>query len=218
MGNELLVWARDTGLEIALIIFIAGTLLRLIEIFALGRKADLSPPRRRPGASGWWTMLRRTAPSSSVMGRSALTVVMGYVFHIGFFVVLLLFLPHIELFEELIGLSWPGLPTPIVDATAVITMIAMVAVLANRMTDPVKRFLSGFGDYLAWGLTLLPLITGYLAFHHLLLPYTTMLALHILSAELLLAALPFTKLIHAVTTWPARWYNGEIQGRKGVQS
>ena len=218
MGNELLVWARGTGLEIALIIFIAGTLLRLIEIFALGRKKDLSEPRRRPGANGWWTLFRRTAPSATLMRRSALTIIMGYVFHIGFFIVLLLFIPHIELIEDLIGFGWPGLPTPLVDAAAVITMIALVAVLANRLTDPVKRFLSGYGDYIAWGLTLLPVLTGYLAFHHLLLPYTTMLALHILSAELLMVALPFTKLIHAITTWPARWYNGEIQGRKGVQS
>jgi len=218
MGNELLVWARGTGLEIALTLFIVGTLLRLFEIYGLGRKPDLAPPRRRPGAGGWWTLLRRTLPSTTLMRRSALTIITGYLFHIGFFVVVLLFAPHIELFEDLFGFGWWALPTPVVDAAAIITLIALVAALANRLTDPVKRFLSGFGDYLAWGLTALPLITGYLAFHHLLLPYTTMLALHILSAELLLAALPFTKLIHAVTTWPARWFNGDIQGRKGVQS
>jgi len=45
-----------------------------------------------------------------------------------------------------------------------------------------------------------------------------MLALHILSVELLMIAFPFTKLMHAVTFVFARYYNGAIQGRKGAQS
>ncbi len=81
--------------------------------------------------------------------------------------------------------------------------------------NPVKRFLSGFQDYLAWLLTLLPLLTGYLAFHHVVADYTLMLALHVLSVELLLVALPFTKLFHTVSVFISRWYNGDIFGRKG---
>jgi nitrate reductase gamma subunit len=59
-------------------------------------------------------------------------------------------------------------------------------------------------------------LTGYLAVKHLLLPYTTMLAIHILSVELFLVMLPFTKLIHTFTVFVSRWYNGDISGRKGV--
>jgi nitrate reductase gamma subunit len=55
-----------------------------------------------------------------------------------------------------------------------------------------------------------------MAIHHLLLPYTLMLAVHILSVELMLAALPFTKLSHAYTLFLARWYNGASSARKGV--
>jgi nitrate reductase gamma subunit len=98
----------------------------------------------------------------------------------------------------------------------VVTLAAMLLMLAERINNPVKRFLSTFGDYTAWALTFLPVLTGYLATKHLLLPYTTMLALHILSAELLLIFLPFTKLIHAFTLWGSRWYNGDVNGRKGV--
>ena len=71
---------------------------------------------------------------------------------------------------------------------------------------------------LAWALTFLPLLTGYLALHHLLLDYTWMLALHILSVEALMVLLPFTKLTHTVTVFFARWYNGEAFARKGVAS
>ena len=98
----------------------------------------------------------------------------------------------------------------------VVTLATMVVVLVDRINKPVKRFLSTFEDYFTWALTFLPLLTGYLAVKHLLLPYTTMLALHILSVELLLIAIPFTKLFHVITLFASRWYNGDVAGKKGV--
>ena len=94
--------------------------------------------------------------------------------------------------------------------------VGLLVVLFDRIRSPVKRFLSTFGDYFAWAITFLPVLTGYLAVKHLLLPYTTMLAIHILSVELFLVMLPFTKLIHTFTVFVSRWYNGDISGRKGV--
>ncbi len=34
--------------------------------------------------------------------------------------------------------------------------------------------------------------------------------------ELLLIFLPFTKLIHAFTLWGSRWFNGDVNAKKGV--
>jgi nitrate reductase gamma subunit len=116
------------------------------------------------------------------------------------------------------GLGWPALPSALVDASVVAAIIALAALLAHRLNNPVKRMLSGFGDYLAWALTLLPLLTGYMAYHHLFVEYTLMLALHLFSVELLLVCLPFTKLFHTFSVFISRWYNGEIFGRKGVAS
>ncbi len=147
---------------------------------------------------------------------SPVSYIGGYVFHVGLAVVVFLFAPHIALVASLLGPTWPGLPSQVVDFVSVVTMAAMVAVLADRITKPAKRFLSTFGDWFTWTLTFLPLLTGWLAVHHLLLPYTLMLALHILSVELLLIFLPFTKLFHAFTTFGSRWFNGAVNGHKGV--
>jgi len=211
-----LTWVRGTGLDIAIGIFLLGTLWRLFEIYSLGRKPDLAAPRHRAGASGLHTMFRRSIPPPGMFKRSAISYVGGYVFHIGLFVVVFLFAQHIKLIQGLTGLSWPGLPSQFIDATAVVTLATLLLVLVERINKPVKRFLSTFGDYAGWALTFLPVLTGYLASRHLLLPYTTMLALHFLSVELLLVFLPFTKLIHAFTLWGSRWYNGDVNGRKGV--
>lgn len=215
---DFLLWVRGPGFSIAMAILIVGVLVRLIEIFALGRKRDLAPARSTGKGSGWRTLFTRSIPPPGMLKASPVTYIAGYVFHIGLFIVVFLFVPHILLIKELLGIAWPGLPSAVVDAVTVITLIAMIAVLVNRITDPVKRFLSGIEDYLVWALTALPLLTGYLAFNHLTPDYTFMLALHILTVELLLAALPFTKLMHAFTFAIARWYTGDIFGRKGVAS
>lgn len=213
---DLLVFARGDGLRIAVAIFVFGMLLRLFEILALGRRADLSPARAGRSGAGWRIVFSRSLPRRVLARSSYATYLLGYVFHLGFFVTLFFYVPHIRLARHLFGLSWPGLPTAVVDAVALTTLLALLAALVHRLYHPVKRFLSGFGDYLAWTLTFLPVASGYLAFHHLLLPYTTLLALHILSVELLLVAMPFTKLAHAVTLFVARWHNGQILGHKGA--
>ena len=215
---ELLTWARGPGLAIALAICAFGILLRLFEIFSLGRKADLSRAREHSPGTGWRTIFSRSLPPPGLLKRAPVTYIGGYVFHLGFAITLLFFLPHMELARSLVGIGWPGLPMPVVDISAVAAMLGLLAVLASRLANPVKRFLSGFQDYLAWLLTFLPLASGYLAFHHLLIDYTLALALHILSVELLLVALPFTKLFHTVSVFVSRWYNGDIFGRKGVAS
>ena len=216
--NELqfLTWVRGPGLDIALSIFLLGVLWRLLEIYTLGRKADLAAPRSRPGATGWHTILRRSVPPPGMVKRSPVSYIGGYIFHVGLAIIAFLFIPHIKLIEGLTGLSWPGLPSQVIDAVTVVTLAAMVVVLVDRINKPVKRYLSTFEDYFTWTLTFLPVLTGYLAVKHLFLPYTTMLALHILTAELLLIFLPFTKLFHAFTVFGSRWFIGDINAKKGV--
>ncbi|HTY02735.1 MAG TPA: hypothetical protein VMC81_03290 [Rhodocyclaceae bacterium] len=213
---QLLTWARGPGLDTALAVFVLGVLWRLFEIYSLGRKQDLSAPRHAPGASGWATVLRRSLPPPGMLPTSPVSYIGGYVFHVGLAVVVFLFAPHIALLTSLLGLAWPGLPSQVVDMVTVVTLAAMIAVLADRLAKPAKRFLSTFGDWFTWTLTFLPVLTGWLAVHHLLLPYTLMLAIHVLSVELLLVLLPFTKLFHAFTAFGSRWFNGTVNGHKGV--
>jgi nitrate reductase gamma subunit len=214
--EQFLTWVRGPGLNIALAVFALGLLWRVIEIYSLGRKPDFAVPRRRAGASGIRTMFTRSIPAPGLFKRSPISYVGGYIFHIGLAVIVFLFAQHIRLIQSVTGLSWPALPAPVIDAATVVTLATMLLVLVDRINKPVKRFLSTFQDYAAWALTFLPVLTGYMANKHLLLPYTLMLALHILSVELLLIFLPFTKLIHAFTLWGSRWYNGDANAKKGV--
>ncbi|MEN8107242.1 MAG: hypothetical protein ABFS22_04470 [Pseudomonadota bacterium] len=216
--TEFLLWVRGPAFQVASIIFVLGVVVRILGTLALGRKADLAEARGSAVAGGMRTIAKRSFPDTGTWKRSTFTLAAGYVFHIGLFITILLFAPHILLFDEVFGVSWPALPTPVVDATAVVTIIALMAILVHRLKDPVLRFLSRFQDYLVWFVTILPLVTGYMAFHRIGLPPPSLIAIHILSVELLMVVFPFTKLIHAFTLFMARYYNGAIAGYKGVKS
>lgn len=215
---ELLNWARGPGFQLAVIIFIAGVAIRLLETLLLGRKPNLAEPKGTEMSSGLRTILTRTLPAKGMLGSTMFTVVSGYIFHIGLFVTIFLFAPHILMFKQITGLSWLSLPTPAVDAVTVVTIIALLVVLAHRFVNKVLRFLTNTEDLLVWVVTILPMLTGYMAFHRIGATAQTLLALHILSVDLLLVVFPFTKLMHTFTLFFARWYNGAISGRRGVES
>lgn len=216
--TEFLLWVRGPALQGATIIFLLGVVVRILEILVLGRKADLAEARGSAVAGGLRTIISRSFAERATLQRTAFTEVTGWIFHIGIFVTLLLFAPHILLFEEVFGVSWPALPTTVIDVTTIITIITLLVVLVHRIGNRVMRFLSSFQDYLVWLVTLLPMLTGYIAFHRIGLSPTMLIAIHILSVELLMVVFPFTKLMHAVTLFMSRYYNGAIAGYKGVNS
>ena len=110
--TEFLLWVRGPGLQIASIIFVLGVVVRLFEILILGRARNLAEPRGSAVMGGLRTIATRSFPDASTHKRSAFTHTAGYIFHIGFFVTLFLYAPHILLIDEITGVSWPALPTP----------------------------------------------------------------------------------------------------------
>ncbi|MGD9298197.1 MAG: hypothetical protein PVG09_00715 [Thiohalocapsa sp.] len=204
--------------QAALAVFALGMLVRLVEIFVLGRAHNYAAPRGSAVLGGLRTTYKRFEPDPGTFKAAPFDVVVGMIWHIGFIVALLLFIPHVELIKSTFGIAWPALPNPVVDAVTAITLLGLLAALVHRLAHPVKRFLSTPEDYLIWGVTFLVMLTGWLAYHRIINPYPLALGIHILAAEIFLVVLPFTKLTHIFTAFVARYYNGAIFGRKGVQS
>lgn len=215
---DFLLWVRGPAFDIALFIFVVGVLIRLLEIFLLGRRPNFAEARGGEWGPGLRTLVTRSVADSGTFQRAPFNVIVGWIWHLGFLIALLFFVPHIELIKNTLGVYWPGLPNPVVDGVTAVTLVSLIAMLIHRIRQPVMRFLSTFEDYLTWVVTFLPLLTGYLAYHRLINPYPLALGIHILTIEIFLVVFPFTKLTHGITALIARWYNGAIFGRKGVQS
>jgi nitrate reductase gamma subunit len=213
---SLLEFARGPALTWSFIIFGIGVAWRLVGIYLLPGRRDLSEPRKRA-----WKGLRlialRSWPRREFLKGTVLGEVMGYAFHIGYFIVLLFLAPHILFFADIFKFSWPALPTGVITVVAIFTFVTLIGVLIHRIANGPKRMLSNFDDYFSWFVTILPLATGFLAFSHAGgLHYPNVLAWHILSFELLLIWFPFGKLMHAFLIFGTRSTQGVQFERKGA--
>ena len=221
----LLEFARGPALWFSLAVLAAGTLWRVLAIWRLGARPDLSEPRETRALAGALRgILVHMLPRAQVSRGTAIAYLNGYVYHLGLAAIAFGYLPHIHFVKRLTGLSWPALPEPAVFVAVGLTFVSLFIALIARLTDPVRRLLSGFDDYFSWFVVLLPLATGMIAIHQSypagaapMPPLDPLpLAVHLLSVELLFVWLPFGKLAHAFLVFFSRGSTGAALARKGA--
>ncbi|MGH7781122.1 MAG: nitrate reductase [Candidatus Binataceae bacterium] len=181
--TSVLDFARGPGLHWALIILVFGFFWRLANFVTRGSERDLYWARKgfHPPAQRWHLD--------------------SYAMHAGLIIATLGFVPHILLVRELTGISWPGLPIAVVLFAGVVTIVAMLSLLAYRFSAREPSAFSAFDDYFSWIVVFAAVVTGMLAYPHvggaaLTAPYRALLSAHLLSVELLFVWLPFGKLAH----------------------
>jgi len=217
----LLDFARGPGMNFALAVFVLGVLWRLVGIALLNYWRPKSEPRQgwlRAMMGGALATGTRSWPHREFIGRTGYGELLGYSYHIGLFIVILFFAPHVAFFKGLFGVSWPAMPSTWIHLIAVLTLTLFIAVLVRRVTNRVLRRLSNFDDYFSWFATALVIVTGLMTTGHIGASYETLQAWHLLSVELLLVWFPFGKLMHAFFIFPSRAINGYLLSRKGAAS
>ena len=216
---DLLDFARGTAIQVALYVFIAGSLWRVLGILLLQRKPDLSEPRNDAGVgAALGTIWSRSFTAAPFKKSTVYAKTLAYAMHIGLFIVVFLFVPHILFFKGLLGISWPGLPNNVIFFVGVVTLAVGLALLIRRLTHPVLKLISNFDDYFSWFVTLAPVVTGLIMPIRFGVRYETLLAIHLLSVCLLLIWLPFGKLAHTYLVFLARGTTGTIFARRGART
>lgn len=217
---ELLDFARGPALQFGLYVFSFGVAFRFAALLLLPRTKDLSKARANtPGvikASGR-EIIRRMWPQPAYAEATRFTTINGYIFHLGLAIIVFGGTPHILFLKGLLGISWPGLPTNIINGVAVITFLSLIAALVHRLQSPVLKAISTANDYTTWIVTMLPVVTGLLAVSHLGWRYETLLGVHILSIAVFLVWFPFGKLMHAFLIFLARGETGTHLAHRGAQ-
>ena len=225
---DLLSFARGPALTAALVVFVLGTLWRLGGVLRRPRMRDLSPARVGAPAKlvgALYAVARGMWPRREFVRAALVTTANGYVFHIGLALVFFGYAPHVAFMRRLTGLSWPALPDTVMYLAAGATIIALLAALGARLTDPVLRTISNADDLFTWTVTFLPVITGMavvaepsaavLARERVIYPGP--LAAHLLTLELLLIWFPFGKLMHAFLFAFSRGATGMRFSHRGVK-
>lgn len=129
--------------------------------------------------------------------------ILFFTFHIGLVVTPIFLLAHNMILNERWGFSLPTLPGGVADGLTIAVMVAFVGLVMRRIALPEVRILTTAYDYLVLVITVLPFVTGYLSSHQYAGSEFWLIS-HILSGELFLVAIPFTKLSHFVLFFCSR--------------
>ena len=198
-------FVRGPLLWISAIICVGGFIYRAVKLFRLTQKQDvlLCPvtiPQDRP-ASSISTEERKLDKiarfQNSVLGRHSVMVSVSTVFHVCLFAAPILLLAHNLMLSRSFGIRLPCIPDGLADMMTMLVLGCALFFLMRRIAIPRVAAISGGDDYAVLLLTVMPYLTGFFAYHQLF-DYKTMLTMHVITGDLLLIALPFTKVGHMI--------------------
>ena len=162
----------------------------------------------------WWIIPfgARNARLNPVM------TIVTWLFHVCLIFAPLLLVAHVVVLDEsVLGWSWPTLPEAVTDVMAIIVVLGGCYFAWRRLTLPQVKYVTSGSDFIILAIVVAPFLTGILAYHQLGDPLTWT-TLHILTGELWLAAIPFTRLVHMLYAPFVRGYTGsEFQGIRHVK-
>jgi len=129
--------------------------------------------------------------------------IMVFVFHIGLLITPVFLQAHNIMLKERWGFSLWTISDKTADFLTIAMLLAAVLLILRRIALSEVRILTNAYDYLVLIIAVLPFVSGFLASHNAA-DYNFWLILHIVSGEIMLIAIPFTKLSHFVLFFCSR--------------
>ena len=195
----------------ALLLFVLGTVYRIVSMLIEARKDKVVYPYMSL-KYGLRSLMHWLIPFGSVnMRKRPVMTVVSFVFHICLVLTPVFLLAHIILWNDSWAVQWWSLPESVADVMSVLVVLACVFFLIRRIVAPEVQNVTFLSDYVLLAVVVLPFLTGFLAYHQMG-PYRPMLILHILAGEIMLVAIPFTRLSHMLFSPLTRAYMGSEFG------
>jgi len=198
---------------IAFIVFFGGSLFRLGRMLALVHQKEKFIYAYMSLKYSLRSIGRWLLPFGTVnMRRRPVMTIVAFAFHICLFIAPLFALGHAVLIQQAWGVDWWFLPDAATDVMTLIVIGGCLFFLIRRIKQPEVNYLTSPSDYVLLALVALPFVSGFLAYHQWI-AYRAMLVLHILSGEVLLMIIPFTRLSHMLFSPFTRAYTGSEFGK-----
>ena len=197
---------------VALVIFALGSLYRIVFLLSTGINQS-SPHQSARTKDAARSILHGMLPfASTTMRKNPLFTIVTFSFHLCVVILPVFLLAHIVLWYESWEILWWSLPDALADVMALWVIIACLYFIFRRLWIPEVKKVSRPADFLLLAIILLTFLSGFLAYHQWG-PYRPMLILHIISSEILLVTLPFSKLGHMLFFFFSRAYMGAEYGK-----
>jgi nitrate reductase gamma subunit len=198
---------------LAFILFFGGCLYRLISLIKMVNDKEPFIFTYMSWRYSLRSILRWLTPFGTVNWRRhpVLTIAI-FAFHICLVITPIFLLSHVILWEEAFDISWWTLPDTWADVMSLIVVAGCLFFLVRRLTQPEVKYVTAFSDFVILAIVAAPFITGFIAYHQWL-NYPLFMILHVVTGEIMLVAIPFTRLSHMMFSPLTRAYMGSEFGK-----
>jgi nitrate reductase gamma subunit len=197
---------------ISFIVFIGGSVYRIISLLSKAKKVRVVSVYMNLKYS-LRSIFHWIIPFASTnMRKHPWFTAVAFLFHIGLIVTPLTLLAHNKLWYESWQIRLWSVPEKVADIMTLTVIFCVAIFILRRIVSPEVRFVTFASDFIILAIAAAPFISGFLAYHQLFFDYKLMVALHILFGEIMLMAIPFTRLSHMLFFWLTRAYTGSDFG------
>lgn len=159
----------------------------------------------------------RTHYRNSIFGMTPFTIGLTVVYHAIIIAAIFFTQGHNVLLDLSWRFSFPSIPEKAMDMLTIFVIVVSLYYLIRRAFSPKMKFPLIFRDYFAILATAAPFITGFMAFHQWF-DYKTVIICHMISGQLMLIALLYTKLGHLIFFFFGRIFlHGELNLLRGLR-
>jgi nitrate reductase gamma subunit len=197
---------------ISFIIFIGGSLYRLISMALLAKKKDpmvyayMSPYYALRSICHW------IIPFASVNSRKQpIFTLVTFVFHACLILMPIFLFAHVILWKQSWDISWWFISDGAADFMTLLVIGGCVFFMVRRMVQPEVKYLTSPSDFILLAIVAAPFVTGFWSYHQWI-GYRFMGISHMITGEIMLAAIPFTRLSHMLFFPFTRGYMGSEFG------
>jgi nitrate reductase gamma subunit len=197
---EWLEWARGPAFRFSIALMLLGlsrlavlNAINIVNVFSHARNHNI-PWRLVARDTARWLLPYRAARPQAIL------TIASIVFHVAVIVTPIFLAAHIALWQRGLGIGWAAIPHSIADYLTLASIATALYLFFKRVSARVTRAMSRPQDYVLPLLIAIPFISGYLAMHPAVNPfeYNATMFVHVMSGNLILILMPFSKLSHAV--------------------
>jgi len=210
--DTLYIFVSGPLVWVAFILFIGGSLFRLIHLLVLVHRKERFIYSYMSLKYSLRSILHWSTPfaTENMRQHPALTIV-AFAFHICLLLTPIFLLAHVILIDEAWDVSWWTLPEGATQIMTLIVIAGCVFFLVRRIVSPEVNYVTSASDYFMLAIVAAPFVTGFLAYYQWF-EYPIFMLLHVLSGEIMLVAIPFTRLSHMLFAPMTRAYMGSEFG------
>lgn len=139
--------------------------------------------------------------------------ILFFIFHLGLIITPIFLTAHNIILKERWGISFWTLPEGAADILTIAVFVTAIFIVLRRIAFAEVRILTTAYDYVLILIAVAPFVTGFIA-HYQIFEYRPWLIAHIICGEIMLIAIPFTKLSHLVLFFMSRGQLGMDYGIK----